>query len=364
MSFKRFFPTKDTFIANRDGLKDISLSNMGASEILNVYRTVDNGSTASMLMSFDTVPSGRQAILKLFNAQHSETLPTEFTASITPLEQAWTEGQGHDLDYYTDGGAANWVSASAGVLWTLASGALSGVLSASTYFSTGHEDLETDISSLTSSMGFGLKIDIAASQPSGEYYIKKFHSRHTHFPGKRPFIETRWEDWSGSVLTTSSYRIGTSGAFSGTILETQLSSSIPSVVVSVTNSIVDPVGTLVADLDVKHVYFSDEVVDLHLTVRSKDYNPATVATASADAPGTVLMDAYYRVVNERTGEVAVPYGTGSVKYTKLSWNDAGNYFRIYMDSLPTGTLMRFDFIYSVGGMTSSLPGNDFTFRII
>jgi hypothetical protein len=367
MSFKRYYPTKDTFIANFDppsvGSKDISNSNMGASEILNLYKTVDKSATASILLDFNPIglPNvvPHQMVLKLFDAQHSETIPTDCNVVVSFIEQAWTEGAGHDLDYYTDTGYANWNSATLSTTWL----PTTGTSSASFYLSTGHEDLEIDITTLATE-SFGFKLSIA--ETGSDYYIKKFHSRHTHFPTKKPFIEVRAEDFVGA-LTTSSFLMGTTGTFSGTVIPpwaNALSASMSAVLVHVTNSIVDPPGELVAHLDVSPVYFSEEVVDLHLTVRSKDYNPATVATASADAPGTVLMDAYYRVVNERTGEVVVPYGTGTVKYTKLSWDDYGNYFRIYMNSLPTGTLMRFDFIYNINGTTSSLPGNDFTFRII
>lgn len=371
MSFKRYYPTKDTFIANFDppsvGSKSISGSNMGASEILNLYKTVENAATASILLDFDPIglPSvvPHQMVLKLFDAQHAETLPTNYNITLSLIEQAWTEGAGHDLDYYTDVGYANYNSATISTKWLPTTGT---AVAATFSLTTGHEDLEIDITTLATE-SFGFKLDIDSTLPTGsDYYIKKFHSRHTHFPTKKPFIEVRAEDYTGA-LTTSSFLIGTTGTFSGTVIPpwaTVLSASMSAVLAYVTNSIVDPAGALVADLDVRHIYFSDEVVDLHLTVRSKDYNPATVATASADAPGTVLMDAYYRIVNERTGEVVVPYGTGTVKYTKLSWNDAGNYFRIYMNSLPTGTLMRFDFIYNIAGTTSSLPGDDFTFRII
>jgi len=360
MSFKRYYPTKDTFIANFDGIKDISLANMGASEILHMYRTAEFGSTASILISFPSIPSGSQAILKLFDAQHSETVPTDFTASIIPIEYTWTEGQGHDLDYYTDSGAANWVSSSIGTLWAPPTG----TSSASVYFASGHEDLEVDISSLTSSMGLGLRIDVDYLQPTGSYYIKKFHSRHTHFPVKKPFVELRWEDWSGS-LSTSSIRYITSGTMSGTVWPYSITGSIPTTLVNVTNSIVDPTGVLVSVIsDLKPVYNSYEDVTLHLTVRSKDYNPATVVAAPSVSPGTVLMDAYYRIVDEGTERVVVPYGTGTTKFTKLSWNDTGNYFNINMASLPTGTLMRFDFLYNISGTTTSIPGDNFTFRIV
>jgi len=401
MAFYRIYPSKDTSIANGDpsvGTKTITGSNVGASEILNLYRTVEEYNTqANILVQFDLskIPSaslaaGPEFWLHLSDAQHAETLPTEFGAVIDMVSASWSEGAGHDMDYYTDIGAANWVQASVSAAWASSGGDRANDISitlpylfpvpfftsmtCSAYFSSGHEDMDVDVFKIVelwlnntgtyTNNGFYIYIDPLLT--GSDYYIKKFHSRQTHFPTKKPYLEVRWTDWTGS-LTTGSTLIGTTGTFSGSVIPTwatALSASSSATLVHSTSSIVDPSGVLVSKIyDLKSVYESYEVVRLHLAVRSKDYNPATVATASSDLLGTVLMDAYYRVVNERTGMVIVPYGTGSSKYTKLSWNDYGNFFDINMASLPTGTLMRFDFIYNISGTTTGISGDDFTFRI-
>jgi hypothetical protein len=396
MAFFRIYPSHDTSIANGDpamvGTKDITGSNVGASEILNLYRTVtEQSSEARILIRFDLseIPSGALLTganyqLHMFDAQHAETVPTEFTVYIYQASSSWTEGQGHDMDYYTDLGYANWVSASVSAAWSASGGdsratfdptfgyplpyPLYNSLTSSFYFQTGHEDLDVDVFRavvdwLTVGNNFGFYIQIDPSLTGTDYYTKKFHSRQSHFPDKRPYLEIRWTDFTG-VLSTSSYWMATSGAWSGSYLDSRLSGTIPGMSVSVSNSLVDPTGALLFNLyNLKSVYDRSEVTRLLLYARPKDWDPSTVTTASSGLSGTVLTNAYYRVVNAVTEEVVVPFASGVIPYTKLSYDDSGNYFDFYMPSMPTGTLLRFDFCYKIGNRTTFVPGDEFTFRV-
>ena len=53
--------------------------------------------------------------LRMFNAQHSKTVPIDYTLSILAVAQAWQEGIGLDLENYSDitkgNTGANWMSA-------------------------------------------------------------------------------------------------------------------------------------------------------------------------------------------------------------------------------------------------------------
>jgi hypothetical protein len=64
-----------------------------------------------------------------------------------------------------------------------------------------------------------------------------------------------------------------------------------------------------------------------------------------------------------TGEVVVPFGTGTSKFTKTSYDDSGNSFRLYMNSFPTGTVLRVDLGYSIGGTWEVYTGGEFKFRV-
>lgn len=385
MSFYRLYPVKDTFIANGDppavGTQDISYANMGASEIMNLYSVINPASTstydatgtliasptasifAQMLVAFDlsgaTSPPNAQYLLKMFDAQHSDTLPAGYTVFVRPVEQDWSEGNGQDLDYYTDTGVANWHSATLTTAWA----AHTGIQGNSMLFETGHEDLEVDVSNFVSATSYGFSIYIDPAITGTDLYIKKFHSRQTHFVTKKPYLEIRWEDWSGT-LTTSSVYVSTVGAYSGTIVPAWAATAHSATLVSTTNSLVNPTGVLVMKMPfLKPVYSTVETARVEVISALKDYNPSTVAVALSAGSGTVLMDAYYQIVNDLTEEVLVPFATGTLKYTKLSWDDAGNFFDIHMGSLPTGTLMRFDITYQVSGTWTVVRGDQFKFRV-
>ena len=63
---------------------------------------------------------------RLFNAQHSRTVPEDYTITVNPLSQSWQEGTGLDLVEYKDETkgniGSNWMSASNTTGWTNAAG--------------------------------------------------------------------------------------------------------------------------------------------------------------------------------------------------------------------------------------------------
>ena len=243
------------------------------------------------------------------------------------------------------------------------------VLTSSMYFYTGHEDLDVNVFRMVEdwidhggNYGFFIQIDPALT--ATDYYIKKFHSRQSHFPTKRPFLEVRWNDATGSLSTTSMFMATGSGPWSGTFVQPWRTSSFGGIMVDVTNSLVDPTGVLNFSLyDLKPVYDSSEVTRLHLYAQPRAWNPAETLFASSGLSGTVLTKAYYRVVDAVTDEVLVPFGSGSPAYTKMSYDDSGNFFDFYMPSMPTGTLLRFDFEYDISGTRTFVPGDEFKFRV-
>jgi hypothetical protein len=98
---------------------------MGASDILEVFSIYGQASTSSAeksraLIQFpiSDIAAKRSAgdlpvsgsvnwYLRLFNAEHSETSPSQFTLVATSISQSWTEGYGLDMNGYTDPGLGN-----------------------------------------------------------------------------------------------------------------------------------------------------------------------------------------------------------------------------------------------------------------
>ena len=124
---KRFFATKDNTITNafEENLTTRGTgSNMGASDILEVFSIYGQASSTSLekariLIEFDPdftqVPSsGVSWYLKMFNAPHSQTLPHDFVLAVKAISSSWEEGYGIDMDYYEDktrdGVGSNWIN--------------------------------------------------------------------------------------------------------------------------------------------------------------------------------------------------------------------------------------------------------------
>lgn len=368
MAFYRVYPSKDTCIESADGLIQMDGANFGASEILQLYKLAEGSGTAHILVAFDTsslpAPDPQQTILRLADAQHGDALPYGYAAFVYPNSQAWTEGLGHDLDLGTDLGVANWEEATVAATWSQAGGRpLAPAGSASFFFETGHEDMEVDVTSLSTS-DFFIQIDPALEADSKDYYIKKFHSRQSHFPVKRPYLEFRWADATSTLSVTSSF-IATAGAFSGSQIDSRLSGVISGVLTSSYVADVDPTGALVLAIpDLRTVYDRMEAPVLRVRALRKDWNPATVPQTTWATANVALTDAHYRIVADETEEVLVPFGTGSVPYTRMSCDDFGNYFQVHMASLPIDVVLRFDIGYRVGGSWTTHRGDELKFRVI
>ena len=119
MAILRFTASADTTISNayKPSLSTrASNSNMGASDILEVFSIYGQANTSSVeksraLIQFqmsdiqakreagDIAASGSVSwYLRLFNAEHSETSPSDFTLVVSAVSQSWDEGYGLDMN--------------------------------------------------------------------------------------------------------------------------------------------------------------------------------------------------------------------------------------------------------------------------
>ena len=143
MSIKRFKATKDNTIT--DAFKaDLTgrgtSGSMGASDILEVFSIHAQANETSLEKSriiiefpVDEISTKRASAeipksgsvsfkLKMFNAEHSQTTPSQYWISAHPILQSWTEGSGMNMESYLDEGVSNWYAANTGDDWTTAGG--------------------------------------------------------------------------------------------------------------------------------------------------------------------------------------------------------------------------------------------------
>jgi len=231
MAIRRFKATKDNTIANafKENLTTRGTgSNMGASDIVEVFSiygqaTTSSGELSRVLIEFDisslsssrddgNIPESGSVnfYLRMFNAEHSSTTPTDFTLTVAAISQSWTEGIGLDMEDYSDAGVSNWISASTGTKWTTFHGDVQGgsfhtgstAVTSSQFFTNGTEDLELDVTrhveewlnNNTGSYGFGVFLTSSLEDAEASYYTKKFFARDSQYFLKRPVIEARWSD--------------------------------------------------------------------------------------------------------------------------------------------------------------------------
>lgn len=116
--------------------------------------------------------------------------------------------------------------------------------------------------------------------------------------------------------------------------------------------------------NLKNSYSLDELARLNLFVRPHDYNVARVLTASLEPRGEVITKGYYKIVNDRTDEVVIGFGTGSLETTRLSYDENGNYFNLHMGSLSSGNIYRLSFLFDVDGQRQYITDAGLKFRVI
>ena len=251
MALKHYTASADTTIVNAfksDLTTRGTGSNMGKADVVEVFSVYARQSTSSqelsrVLMKFpiDDISTDRTAgtvpasgsvsfYLRLYNAQHSKTVPDDYKLVVALVSRSWEEGVGLDLETYKDetkgNTGANWLSASKGVLWTNVGGdyltgaaATEGERAYSQSFTTGLEDLEIDITPSVeqwiagdyNNYGVGVYLsqsyEAYFSSSTGEnsgsvinnvsgatksYYTKRFFARGSQYFFKRPVIEARW----------------------------------------------------------------------------------------------------------------------------------------------------------------------------
>ena len=225
---KRYFATKDNTITNAYGdhltVRGVSGS-MGLSDILEVFSIYGQVSSsagfsleeARVLVEFDTtmvaadissgiIPSNAKYFLRLFNAEHGQTVPRDYSLQVNSINGAWEEGYGLDMEDYSDlsnGIGSNWSVRTGATKWTAEGGDIHAAPVATQALDTGLEDLNIEVTSqvadwLDSSKtnnGFMVKLPTSLTNGSVEksFYTKKFFARGSEFFHKSPVLEVRWD---------------------------------------------------------------------------------------------------------------------------------------------------------------------------
>jgi len=279
-----------------------------------------------------------------------------------------------------------------------------------------------------SSNGVVLKLGTTEESNGVDYYVKRLHGRESKIVDKIPYIEARWSDvlkdnrgnfgfnvenklvmynfirgeltivQEPVTVRIQDHLIGVSASFSQTFQAFQIASGVLTSSIFISNtasfsaSFYDiwfsgsrvyltgafkPLALTASAADqydeftlavtnLKRVYDVGEEARLKVNVRKRDYKThrGTVATASLNTEREYIEKMYYSVVNDETGEVVVPFGTGTVPYTQLSYDGNGNYFNIWMRNFVPGFKYRLKFLIDINQNDKKVVEEDFTFKVV
>jgi len=88
--------------------------------------------------------------------------------------------------------------------------------------------------------------------------------------------------------------------------------------------------------NLKASYKTIEKPRLRIFTRPQNWRPSIYTVSTTAISPTILRDSYYKIFRIYDNMDAVPYGTGSIKYTQLSYDVSGSYFDFNMDLLEPG----------------------------
>ena len=189
MAIKRYYATKDNTITNafKSNLTIRGVSgNMGQSDILEVFSIYGqvSGSTdglsselARILIEFnvDDISADRASelipasgnvnfFLKMFDAEHTQTTPKNYTLIVQAISQSWSEGLGLDMEEYSDEDASNWLSASDDAGWANIGGKSTATIETvvKELLTAGTFTL-TDASNVSTTYGFAGDVNVSAN---------------------------------------------------------------------------------------------------------------------------------------------------------------------------------------------------------
>jgi len=474
MAIKKYFANADTTITNafKSNLSTRGVSgNMGQSDILEIFSIYGQANPSSselsrVLIKFpinDLVTDRSNGLipasgsvswfLKLYNAKHSDTIPKDFTLTISAVSRSWDEGYGLNMEEYSDFGYANWNSAASssdvGITnWTSAGGDYHTSPTASQFFNKGTEDLIIDVSSLVeqwitgskTNYGFGVKLTSSQEQAAQSFYTKRFFARGTEFFFKKPTLEARWNSvrrdnrgyfyassslasaqdnlntiylynvvrgrlanipaigtgniyvrvfddpsgsntitatpnnpvtggWVSTGIYSASFALNTTASevfdrwFNSTLTTCFHTGSID--IYDLDSQDYNPTNRYVVSCtNLKPIYYSEEQSRFRFFVRKKDWQPTIYTVATNFIPSETIESASYKIVRVADNLEVIPYGTGSLMHTGLSYDVSGSYFDLDMNTLETDYSYQIKLTFYDGATNSWKEQSDtFKFRV-
>ena len=105
----------------------------------------------------------------------------------------------------------------------------------------------------------------------------------------------------------------------------------------------DSTNFVLSMTNLKPEYGKNDLAKLRLYAREKNWSPNIYTVAKTKPENKLIISGSYKVIRMIDDLTVVDYGTGSIKYTELSYDQNGNYFEFNMDMLEPGYQYGFKF---------------------
>ena len=366
MAHHFIFAEKDTtLIRGNDIAGTGSAKNLGKDEILEVGKNFQENSTAfnsiaRSLVYFDiselsssvvdgSIGTDAKFYLNLYDAGAVE-LDDDIVMEAYAVSQSWTEGTGKFTDFPQSTNGASWKyrNASTASTWASANSSLGGTYyeassSSYTFNKNTKIDPRFDVTEIVNgwisgsfdkeNSGFLLKrSDGEEVSTSGSGMFKFFSSdTHTVFP---PKLEVVWDD--------ATWVTGSLNGLTGTQLD--------NLKITVKN--------------LKHEYKRGALEKVRVCGREL-YPAKTFSTTSSylDVAYMPSASSYFSIVDDKTADVIIPFGTGS----KLSCDAEGNFFKLRTSSLQPERFYKIQFMIESGSginKTTQYIDDDHQFKVV
>jgi hypothetical protein len=114
--------------------------------------------------------------------------------------------------------------------------------------------------------------------------------------------------------------------------------------------------------NLKSQYDQDSLARFRLYTRQRNWSPTIYTIASKNIETSIVDDAYFKIYRVVDNYPVIPYGTGSLNHTRLSYDVSGSYFDLDMKMLEPGYSYGIKFVYYLNGSYEEQPEN-FQFRV-
>ncbi|MCK9596395.1 hypothetical protein M0R19_04385 [Candidatus Pacearchaeota archaeon] len=111
--------------------------------------------------------------------------------------------------------------------------------------------------------------------------------------------------------------------------------------------------------NLKNDYYDYEYGKFRFFVREEDWSPTVYSKASKEIENSIIRDMYWKVFRLADDLDIINYGTGSIPYTKMSYDVSGSYFELDMSILEPGYMYG---IKTAQYINSNLVENRETFK--